>query len=85
MSQQDFIGGGGKIKGGYFGMPGRGPAGESCGTCNHCAYTMTRNPRRYYKCLLLKPTAGEGTDIRLKSPACQHWLEDEPEPEAWCC
>lgn len=75
--QLDFIGGNSKpITGGYYGMPGAGPVGESCGTCGHCYYIRRRNPRRYYKCNLLKPTSGPGTDIRLKTPACQYWESD---------
>ncbi len=72
MTQVDFIGGGGKVVGGYFGMPGRGPDGERCGTCSHCI-RIRGHCKNYYKCDLIKPTQGEGTDIRLKTAACQHW------------
>lgn len=73
--QQDFLGGGGTIKGGYFGNPGQGPKGERCGTCGNC-YGIRHNIKIYYKCGLLAPTSGEGTDIRLKTAACQHWVRD---------
>lgn len=74
--QLDFIGGGGpKLLGGYYGNPGAGPDGETCGSCGHCMYTKP-NMRRYYKCGLLKPTTGAGTDIRLKTEACQFWTAD---------
>jgi hypothetical protein len=76
--QVDCFGGGGSVKGGYFGDPGRGPDGERCGTCGHCI-GIRGNTKNYYKCGLLKPTSGEGTDIRLKTAACQHWLRNRPQ------
>lgn len=57
---------------GYASRPGSGPAGETCRTCARKVQRHVTS-RRYWKCSLLKPTAGPGTDIRLKSPACAYW------------
>lgn len=57
---------------GYAARPGGGPAGESCRTCA-CLKATGYNRKTYYKCALVKPTGGPGTDIRLKSPACSQW------------
>jgi len=56
---------------GYAARPGSGPAGESCRTC--ACLRVSGRTRNYYKCALVKPTGGPGTDIRLKSPACSQW------------
>ncbi len=63
---------------GYAYPPGTGPAGEKCGTCKF-ACSSGGGRKTYYKCLHLKPrwTAGPGTDIRLKSPACKLWAKKE--------
>ena len=53
---------------------GSGPAGETCGSCEH-AYRSGGHGQRYYKCRLVKPTRGIGTDIRLKWLACSRWIE----------
>ena len=59
---------------GHAGNPGRGPDGESCGTCEHytrsAAYSKT-----FRKCELnrAKWTHGPGSDIRKKDPACEFW------------
>jgi hypothetical protein len=58
--------------GGYAHKPGTGPEGENCKSCTH-VISWTWHDRRYYKCELVKPTHGPGTDIRLKSPACWAW------------
>lgn len=55
---------------------GSGPAGETCKTCRH-SYCFTY-AKRYWKCDLVKPTSGAGTDIRLKWAACSRW-ERKPE------
>ena len=57
---------------GYAAAPGGGPAGEKCGTCAH-AYKRGGGVRSYWKCDLVVPTGGPGTDIRLKSLACWRW------------
>lgn len=64
--------GGPKIKG-YGGTPGKGPAGETCGSCKH--HATRRFAKTYHKCELMRAvwTGGEGTDIRLGSPACENW------------
>lgn len=70
-------------KTGYAAPPGTGPAGEFCRTCNHACYHTCS--KRYYKCALVKSTAGPGTDIRLKSPACKRWqaiAKPAPSPAA---
>lgn len=59
---------------GYAKPPGSGPAGETCKTCLHAYYH--ERTKRYWKCGLVKPTSGPGTDIRLKSPACSMWIKD---------
>ena len=53
--------------------PGSGPAGETCGTCKHRYANMLRSGRKFFKCKLLKPSRGPGTDIRVKTPACARW------------
>ena len=71
-TQIDFIGGGGQVRGGYFGDPGAGPADQRCATCEHCVLAPYHN-RNYYKCGLGSMSHSTASDIRLKSPACQHW------------
>jgi len=58
--------------GGYAARPGTGPRGETCKGCA-CAYQSHGGNRSYWKCSLVVPTSGPGTDIRLKSPACSQW------------
>ena len=60
------------------GTCGRGPAGETCGTCQHIT-RIEYHDKRYVKCGLMKHewTHGPGTDIRVKWEACEHW-EAEP-------
>ncbi len=59
---------------GYASRPGSGPAGETCRSCAR-KVRVSSGVRAYWKCSLLKPTKGPGTDIRLKSPACAYWVE----------
>lgn len=61
-------------KRGYAAPPGTGPAGETCGTCQHIARTGG-GARTYLKCKLMKNawTNGPGTDIRARSAACSKW------------
>lgn len=63
-----------KYKGGYAAQPGSGPEGESCVTCKNLSGGRYHN-RTYYKCALIKPTHGPGTDIRLRAPACSFWAQ----------
>ena len=62
---------------GYAMPPGTGPAGETCGSCQHIV-RKGGNARAYLKCGLNRArwTSGQGTDIRARSPACKKW---EPE------
>lgn len=71
--QLDWVGGpAGRVTGGYAGDPGRGPAGETCGTCCHCVRINWRT-KNYYKCAMNSFSHSEATDIRLKTAACQFW------------
>lgn len=54
---------------------GSGPAGETCRTCAHAR--CIKFAKTYHKCALVKPTAGPGTDIRLKWAACARWQKKE--------
>ncbi len=62
--------------GGYARPPGTGPKGETCKTCAFCCYTGN-GKRRYPKCAVIKFrwTHGPGTDIKLRSPACDMWQD----------
>jgi hypothetical protein len=57
---------------GYRAAPGSGPAGQTCKTCT-AAYRRQGGSKAFWKCSLVNATAGPGTDIRLKSPACRFW------------
>lgn len=59
---------------GYAARPGSGPAGHFCRDCRH-AKANRFNCKTYWKCWLRvrEWTHSYGTDIRLKSPACEHW------------
>ncbi len=73
--QGDFFGGGKKLSRGYAGHPGTGPDGETCGSCTHVRL-QSNTVRRYYKCGIGNITRGPGTDIRLKTAACEFWKSD---------
>ncbi len=70
---------GGKVKAstgqakGWAAYPGSGPKGEFCGTCIHAYRIQGRSKKIWWKCDLVKPTHGPGTDIRLKWEACHRW------------
>jgi hypothetical protein len=55
---------------GYAAPPGTGPAGETCGSCQHDSAS-----RRYHKCLLNAAAWGHTrrSDILARSPACAKW------------
>ena len=74
--QGDFFGGGKKLSRGYAGNPGAGPDGETCGSCTHVRL-QSATSRRYYKCGIGTITRGPGTDIRLKTAACELWKSDD--------
>ena len=61
---------------GYAATPGSGPKGETCRTCKH-ARQRGGGSRAYWKCDLIKPTRGPGSDIRLKSPACWRFEKED--------
>jgi hypothetical protein len=63
---------------GYAYPPGTGPTGETCKTCEH-SYRRQGGSNAYFKCDLVPPTNGPGTDIRLKSPACFKWTPKQTE------
>jgi len=68
---------------GHAGTPGRGPAGETCGTC--AAYTLRNGgARNYRKCFKNRGrwTGGPGSDIRKKDPACELFVPHSPELDA---
>ena len=65
-------------KHGHAALPGTGPAGETCSTCEHL--TRKQMSRAYLKCLLMRAywTGGEGTDVRAADPACRRWEPEKP-------
>lgn len=58
---------------GYVQQPGTGPEGETCGSCKH--HVGVRLAKTYHKCGLARGiwTGGRGSDIIVKSPACNKW------------
>lgn len=60
---------------GYAGTPGKGPTGETCGSCRF-RQLAGRITRRYYKCGHERGyrSFSEASDIRLKTPACEFWI-----------
>jgi hypothetical protein len=58
---------------GYYAAPGTGPAGHTCGDCEH--HVVKRLAKDYHKCAKseAKWTGGGATDIRVRSPACIGW------------
>jgi hypothetical protein len=61
---------------GHAGTPGKGPAGETCGSCNNFVKWHEHDPyARPRKCLLTRPkwTRSAGTDVRASDPACERW------------
>jgi len=61
----------------------RKPAGETCGSCNHCVTVTEFYPKRFHKCALTRRswTRGPGSDIRKRWPACERWEGSEKPPE----
>lgn len=62
---------------GYAAPPGTGPAGETCKSCRHIYRVETGGRKAFRKCALIKATAGPGTDILAKAPACRRWEAPE--------
>ena len=60
-------------KRGHAALPGTGPVGETCGTCEHLE--SKRMAKAYLKCGLMVNywTGGPGTDVRAKDAACRRW------------
>lgn len=55
---------------GYAAAPGTGPAGETCGTCEH----FRRSAAGFHKCAEARRIShGPGTDVRVTAPACAVW------------
>lgn len=63
---------------GYAGRPGSGPAGHFCRDCRHLV--RKQMGKTYVKCALMCRTwtGSWKTDIRAKSPACEHWASIRP-------
>lgn len=59
-----------------------GPADEKCRSCRHVTGHVSGSRKIYYKCAIARraATAGSGTDIRLKDPACARWEKDTDQP-----
>jgi len=64
---------------GHVARPGSGPAGETCGSCEH----LFRNKmaKTYLKCELASAiwTGGRKSDVRAKDAACAKWSPTSPE------
>lgn len=45
---------------------------ETCGSCGHLVEVDWRS-KRFFKCYLVTPTHGPGTDLRKWWPACRLW------------
>lgn len=58
---------------GYAALPGTGPAGETCGSCEHLV--RRQMARAYLKCGLMQRvwTRGAASDVQARSPACSRW------------
>lgn len=63
---------------GYAAGPGTGPAGETCGSCEHVVRARSySNSKRWLKCGLMQPawTSGRGSDVLARMPACSKWCK----------
>ncbi|MBB2959907.1 hypothetical protein [Methylobacterium sp. R2-1] len=71
-SERRHLRGGTQAKG-YAAMPGTGPKGETCGSCDHLV--RKRLAKVYRKCGLMERhwTGGKGTDVLTTAPACRNW------------
>ena len=85
MSQGTFFDAGEPVnrkykKHGHAAVPGTGPKGETCKTCQHCTPTGNGG-KTFYKCGLCRIgwTHGPATDIRVKDPACGMWRKTTQE------
>lgn len=59
---------------GHAGHPGRGPKGETCGSCVS-RVAVNGGAKAYSKCEMNRRnwTRGSGSDIRKRDPACEFW------------
>lgn len=66
-------------KRGHAGYPGRGPKGETCGSCVSYTHNDGRTAKSYRKCELNRKnwTGGPGSDVRMRDPACEFWKAKE--------
>jgi len=62
-----------KYSKGYAAPPGSGPEGETCGSCEYHYIKVMAG--KYHKCKLMERiwAGGSGTDIKVRSPACEKW------------
>lgn len=60
-------------KHGHAAMPGSGPTGETCGSCEN--FVRKQMAGTYLKCGLMQAywTGGYGTDVRARDAACRRW------------
>jgi len=67
-----------KYKTGHAAAIGSGPAGETCGSCEHLF--RNRMAKTYLKCDLMRSvwTGGAGTDVRAGDAACSKWEAPKP-------
>lgn len=59
----------------YYLSIGPGPTGATCATCQALRRLTTRADKVYFKCGLAQVTAGAGSDIGAKDPACAQYVE----------
>ncbi|HJE22105.1 MAG TPA: hypothetical protein K8W01_00385 [Methylorubrum populi] len=78
-SERRQLRGGTQAKG-YAAKPGTGPAGETCGSCDHLV--RKRLAKVYRKCGLMERhwTGGKDTDVLATAPACRNWQAPEASP-----
>lgn len=64
---------------GHAAIPGSGPEGETCGTCDHSVLRLCS--RRFLKCSLNKNnwTSGRKSDVLFKDPACSKFVKQPDE------
>ena len=53
---------------------GRIDIDHKCGEC-HFRFQVSNGRRSWWKCILISPTHGPGTDLRLKWPSCPFFQE----------
>lgn len=68
-------------KRGHANPPGTGPAGETCGSCEHLV--RRRYAGTFMKCALTRAkwTKGPGSDVRARDAACNLWEAPSPTQE----